>query len=267
MDLETRSRGGSPPGILVLAANPLRWAVLEELVRSDRSVRELTDRLGQPQNLVSYHLRQLRNGAVVRSRRSSADGRATYYSIDLESCRDQFRDAGAALHPALAGPIEPTRSIPPVEGRRTRVLFLCTGNSARSPMAEALLTARSDGTVDVASAGSHPKVLHPNAVRVMAERGIDIGDHRTKHIDDVAGVTFDLVITLCDRVREVCPELPGHPTPIHWSLPDPSAGAATDEAGYPAFEQTAVELERRIIHLLGQLAEQAEHPERRSHHA
>ena len=115
-----------------------------------------------------------------------------------------------------------------------RVLFLCTGNSARSQIAEALLAHAAGGRVEVASAGSHPKPLHPNAVRVMRAYGIDLTGARSKHLDEVTGRRFDYVITLCDKVREVCPELPGHPEPIHWSIPDPAA-AGTGRASYPAF--------------------------------
>jgi protein-tyrosine-phosphatase len=133
------------------------------------------------------------------------------------------------------------------------VLFLCTGNSARSQMAEALLEARSDHVVQARSAGSHPKQLHPNAVRVMAERGIDISGRASKHLGRLARSHFDVVVTLCDKVREVCPELPDDPTAIHWSMPDPAAEGSTDDETYAAFERTAEELESRIPHLLGQL--------------
>ena len=92
------------------------------------------------------------------------------------------------------------------------MLFLCTGNSARSQMAEALARARSGGLVEAHSAGSHPKALHPNAVRVMRdEHGIDLAGHRSKHLSVFAEQRFDRVISLCDRVREVCPEFPGRP--------------------------------------------------------
>ena len=108
------------------------------------------------------------------------------------------------------------------------VLFLCTGNSARSQMAEALASARSGGAVEAYSAGSHPKPLHPNAVRVMRdEHGIDLAGHASKHLDVFADQRFDWVISLCDRVREVCPELPGHPETIHWSIPNPATGEPT----------------------------------------
>ena len=81
----------------------------------------------------------------------------------------------------------------------------------------------SAGTIDAASAGSHPKPLHPNAVRVLKKRGIDISANRTKHLDQFVSQRFDIVITLCDRVREVCPEFPSHPQLVHWSMPDPAA--------------------------------------------
>jgi protein-tyrosine-phosphatase len=134
------------------------------------------------------------------------------------------------------------------------VLFLCTGNSARSQMAEALLEQRSDHTIQARSAGSHPKALHPNAVRVMSERGIDISRRTTKHLGRFVHSHFDYVITLCDRVREVCPEFPGEPPTSHWSMPDPAAEGDTDEATYPAFERTACELEARTAHLITRLS-------------
>jgi protein-tyrosine-phosphatase len=137
------------------------------------------------------------------------------------------------------------------------VLFLCTGNSARSQMAEALARVRSGGLVEAHSAGSHPKPLHPDAVRVMRdEHGIDLAGQRSKHLGEFARQRFDRVISLCDRVREVCPEFPGDPETIHWSMPDPAAGHAVGdaEAGYRAFQQAADELETRIGFLLAALA-------------
>jgi ArsR family transcriptional regulator, arsenate/arsenite/antimonite-responsive transcriptional repressor / arsenate reductase (thioredoxin) len=130
------------------------------------------------------------------------------------------------------------------------VLFLCTGNSARSQMAEALAEQMSAGAVRALSAGSHPKPLHPNAARVMRERGIDLAGRRSKHLGEFTGRHFDYVISLCDRVREVCPEFPGEPETIHWSVRDPAREPGTDEETLPAFERTAVELETRIGFLL-----------------
>jgi protein-tyrosine-phosphatase len=146
-------------------------------------------------------------------------------------------------------------SPPPVHGssrsaRRPRVLFLCTGNGTRSQLAEALLEALSNGHIEVVSAGSHPKPVHANAVRVMRERGIDISAQRSKHLNEFIRRRFDFVITLCDRVREVCPEFSGRPETIHWSIPDPGLEGDDDEASYPAFERTARDLETRIRFLL-----------------
>jgi protein-tyrosine-phosphatase len=92
-------------------------------------------------------------------------------------------------------------------------------------------------------------------VRVLKRRGIDISRNRTKHLDEFVTQRFDMVITLCDRVREVCPEFSQHPWLVHWSVPDPALEGPTDRRSYPAFERTAVELETRIGFLLHQLNE------------
>jgi protein-tyrosine-phosphatase len=121
-------------------------------------------------------------------------------------------------------------------------------------MAEALLEARSGGTVEARSAGSHPKVLHPNAVRVMAERGVSIAGRPTKHLSRFARSRFDRVITLCDKVKEICPEFPGQPAVAHWSMADPAVGS-DDDATYPAFVRTADEIEQRVALLMAQIAD------------
>jgi protein-tyrosine-phosphatase len=131
-----------------------------------------------------------------------------------------------------------------------RVLFLCTGNSARSQMAEAIAARHG---LTAASAGSHPKPLHPNAVRVLRDRGIDISGWRSKHLSEFARDRFDHVVTLCDRVREICPELPGAPETIHWSIPDPAREPGGDDETLPAFERTAAEIEARVGFLLGRI--------------
>ena len=240
---------GSPPRFLRLAGHPLRWRLLSELARSDRRVGELCELAGRRQSLISYHLRQLRDGGLVSMRRSAADGRDTYYVLDLPRCGELLSSAGVALHPGLARPPRPAAG----GGRGpaiARVLFLCTGNSARSQIAEALCERLSGGALSAASAGSHPKPLHPNAVRVMRARGIDIAGRRTKHLSEFAGQRFDYVISLCDRVREVCPDFPGGPELIHWSIPDPAREPGRDEETVPAFERTAAELCTRIDFLI-----------------
>lgn len=244
---------GSPPPFVRLAGDPVRWHLLRELAHSDRRVRELVAAIGQPQNLVSYHLRRLRAARLVTARRSSFDGRDTYYHLDLDRCAHALAEAGTALHPALHPAHHPDPGFGPAAGPGWRVLFLCTGNSGRSPMAEALLRHRSGGAVTVASAGSRPKPLHPNAVRAMGEYGITLA-HRPTHLDAVRQRRFHLVISLCDRVREVCPEFPGEPDLIHWSIPDPAREGDTQAATWPAFRRTAAELDSRIRYLLPALA-------------
>jgi protein-tyrosine-phosphatase len=249
-----------PPGsqersaleFLQLVADPQRWALLCELARSDRRVSELTELVDRPQNLVSYHLRALRDAGLVSSRRSSFDGRDAYYRVDTGRCLQLLSATGSALQPGMQLTVDRVPA-PPKRDHRPRVLFLCTGNSARSQMAEALLEERSGHAVHARSAGSSPKPLHPNAIRVMAERGIDISGCRTKHLRRFTRSRFDRIVTLCDRVREVCPEFPHHPTVAHWSMADPSLEGDTPNANYAAFQRTADELETRIDLLLGQL--------------
>lgn len=242
----------TPPEILGLLSDPVRWQLVRELGRSDLRVGELVQRLDKPQNLVSYHLGELRRAGLVTHRRSSADGRDVYYRAELVRCRDLLGGSGGALHPGLTlGPVPPAS--PDRRRPRSRVLFLCTGNSARSQIGEALAEHRSHGVVVARSAGSHPKALHPHAVRVLAERGIDIAGRRTKPLTRFTRQRFDRVVTLCDKVREICPEFPGEPAAVHWSIPDPAAAGGTDDETLAAFRRVADDIEGRVALLLADL--------------
>jgi protein-tyrosine-phosphatase/DNA-binding transcriptional ArsR family regulator len=243
----------TPPEFLQLAGHPLRWRLLGELARSDRTVHELTGLIDEAQNLVSYHLGKLRDGGLVSMRRSSFDGRDAYYTADLTRVAELLSATAGDLHPG----IRLTSPSGDAEGLRpASVLFLCTGNSSRSQMAEAFTRDRSGGVVTAYSAGSQPKPIHPNAIRVMRdEYGIDLAGHEPKHFGVFADHHFDWVISLCDKVREVCPEFPGQPETIHWSIADPAAGGADDDASYSVFQQTAAELESRIGFLLAVLTD------------
>jgi protein-tyrosine-phosphatase len=241
-----------PPEVLGLLSDPLRWQIISELGSSDRRVGELVSLVNRPQNVVSYHLGELRRAGITTARRSSADGRDFYYRVDLVRCRDLLADAGGSLHPGLS--LVPGSDVGARISGRPKLLFLCTGNSARSQIAEALAVHRSDGKVAAVSAGSHPKPLHPNAVRVLADRGIDISRAATKPLTRYAGRRFDRVITLCDKVREVCPDFPGAPVSAHWSIPDPASSGPDDEATYPTFVQVASDIDDRVGLLLADLA-------------
>jgi protein-tyrosine-phosphatase len=250
----------TPFRFVQLLGDEQRWQLLTELARSDRKVSELTRLVGRPQNLVSYHLAALRNAGIVSARRSSADRRDTYYRINMARCAGLLATVGPALQPGLRLDV----AEPPMVERHGRrqppsVLFLCTGNSARSQMAEALLEHHARGAIRAYSAGSHPKPLHPHAVGVMAERGIDIAMRTSKQLDQFLHTRFDRVVTLCDKVREICPDFPGGVgVTAHWSMPDPAApvpGSEGEEQGssYAAFQRTAEELEARIPFLIGEL--------------
>jgi len=241
-----------PPAILQLAAHPIRWRLLRELAESDRAVAELTSLVGEPQNLISYHLGKLRGGGLVSSRRSSADRRDTFYGLDLARVADLLSAACGALHPGLR--LSSPARVDPSDGGPVRILFVCTGNSARSQMAEALMRHLSGGVIAAVSAGSQPKALHPNAVRVMRDMfGLDISGQSPRHFDAIADQAFDWVISLCDRVREACPFPTGAPGVVHWSLANPATGEQ-DEITYPVFQETAAALATRIAFLLARIA-------------
>jgi arsenate reductase len=127
-----------------------------------------------------------------------------------------------------------------ISNNRQRVLFLCTGNSARSQMAEGLLRDIAGDRFEVFSAGTRPAGLNPNAVTAMAEIGIDISRYRSKSVDDFAGQQFDLVITVCDNAKESCPIFPGTASRLHHSFVDPTA-APTDEQ-LPVFRKVRDEI-------------------------
>lgn len=109
---------------------------------------------------------------------------------------------------------------------KKRVLFLCTGNSARSQMAEALLPLIAGQRFEVSSAGTQPVGLNPAAVEAMRELGVDISHHRSKHVKEFLDQEFDYVITVCDRAKEGCPVFPTAGRLLHWSFEDPAAASA-----------------------------------------
>ncbi len=129
------------------------------------------------------------------------------------------------------------------------LLFLCVANSARSQLAEGLARALAPGGVSVASAGSQPTRVRPEAVAVMAEIGIDISGHRSTDVADVAPDGVDAVVTLC--ADEVCPTFPGDALRLHWGLPDPAAVRGDAETRLDAFRAVRDELRKRLDVVFG----------------
>jgi len=236
------------PSLLQALAHELRWQIVTNLSESDRRVAELVRLTQQPQNLVSYHLRLLRDAQLVTERRSSADARDVYYSLDIEHLQTEFRRLGMAIHPALGAPTGQST------GRKTRILFLCTENRARSQMAECMMRALAGEQVEIHSAGTEPMPIHPLAISTLAEYGLDGSRQVPKHVNTFEGQHFDYVITVCDRVRETCPTFANADHDIHWSLPDPAK--VEDDAQPQAFRAVARQLHTRAQFLLTQLQAQ-----------
>lgn len=246
-----------PPEFIKLLANDVRWGLLKALTTSDHQVNELVTLLDQPMNLVSYHLKKMRDDALVTTRRSEADGRDIYYSLDLDRLREMFLEAGNALHPSLG---QPSFLRAGARMRLRRILFVCTHNSARSQMAEGLMRHLSGGSLFVRSAGSQPTHIHPEAIRTMDAFGIDIRDQTVHHLSDYAAEPFDYVVTVCDNAREVCPTFPGGGVHLHWGFPDPAA-VREETLRAEAFRATASRLKSRIEYFLsGLTAHESETP-------
>jgi arsenate reductase len=139
---------------------------------------------------------------------------------------------------------------------KTRILVLCTGNSARSQMAEGLFRAEGGAGVEVFSAGVKPSAVRPEAVAVMRQIGIDISGHRSKSVDEFAGASFDYVVTVCDNARDACPVFPGGTVRIHWSIEDPAAVESGAAERLEAFRRIRDQLRERIKALLADRAAQ-----------
>ena len=235
-----------PPLLLNLLGNEIRWKLVSALVRGDFSVSELQQRVRGKQNLISYHLRRLKQAKLVKENTSIADGRETYYSINMQQLQRLFFSIGDSLHPALS----PEAGEAGKPGKRLRVLFLCTHNSARSQMAEGLLRAKGGDQVEVFSAGTERSQVNPLAIQAMGELGIDISRHESKSMEHFLKQKFDYVITVCDRAKDSCPVFPGAPEQIHWSFPDPSEVKGSEEKRLRAFQDTAQGLMQRINYFL-----------------
>ena len=132
------------------------------------------------------------------------------------------------------------------DGTPVRVLFVCTGNSARSIMAEALLRRNGGDRFEVHSAGTEPRGVNPLTLRVLADSGIDASWARSKSVDEYRGQTFDYVITVCDQARQVCPVFPGVHESLHWGYEDPAEAEGTEEERLEVFRRVFIGLGQRI---------------------
>jgi len=130
--------------------------------------------------------------------------------------------------------------------RKSKVLILCTGNSARSQMAEGLFRQAGGDRYEVFSAGTKPSLVRPEAIAVMREIGIDISGHRSKSVDEFAREELDLVITVCDNAKESCPVFPGKTQRLHWPFEDPTAVVGSEEQRIAAFRSTRDQIKARI---------------------
>ena len=133
---------------------------------------------------------------------------------------------------------------------RKRVLILCTGNSCRSQMAEGWIRHDLGDRVDVFSAGTRPSVVHPVAIAVMAEAGVDISSHRSKSVQEYGGQPFDLVVTVCDDAKEACPMFPGAAKQIHESFPDPVGFTGTKEEVLEKFRDVRDQIRSGLVPLV-----------------
>jgi arsenate reductase len=152
------------------------------------------------------------------------------------------------LEVTIAAAVQPggTREEPPMSDRPIRVLFVCTGNSARSQIAEALLRQYGGDDFAAFSAGTDPKGVNPYTVRILAEVGIDWSQARSKSVAEYLDRPFDYVITVCDRARQACPVFPGEHNALHWGLDDPAEVQGSDAERLAAFRRTQVEVSVRL---------------------
>jgi arsenate reductase len=130
------------------------------------------------------------------------------------------------------------------------VLILCTGNSARSQMAEGLLRHMAGDRFEVASAGTKPSMVRPEAIAAMRELGVDLSGHRSKSVDEFSGVPFDYVITVCDNAKESCPIFPAGTKRMHWPFQDPPGPEASEELRMRAFRKVRDEMRARFANEL-----------------
>lgn len=235
--------------------HPDRLAVFRLLMRfvpQGARPTEIAQALGLKQNTLSHHLADLTSSGLITVTR---DGRSLFYAVDLDMTEGLIGylalDVGRA-RPDLLSPLLTTRKDAAMRDTDFDVLFICSGNSARSIFAEALLRDLGKGKFQAFSAGIRPNTdLNPFALDVLKRNGHDISTLRSKHISEFqppAAIVMDFVFTVCDTAAaEDCPPWPGQPITGHWGLPDPVKATGTDAEKALVFAQTYAALRRRIM--------------------
>jgi arsenate reductase len=214
---------------------------------------EIARLVAVPHNTLSTHLAELERAGLIRSRRN---GRSIVYALDPETAEAIPAQLAEILRPPGRAPgattvFLPIRRTPIVTDRTYNVLVLCTGNSARSILAEALINREGKGKFHAFSAGSHPKgTPNPVGLKLLAELGYDISGFRSKSWDEFAGPgapKMDFIVTVCDSAAgEACPYWPGHPLTAHWGIPDPADVGETEEERRAAFLDAYRRLAARV---------------------
>ena len=235
--------------------HPDRLAVYRLILRfAPRGVRptEMAEALEMKQNTLSHHLADLTASGLVRVERA---GRSLFYSVDLEATEALIGylafDVGRGRPDLLAPFLSPHMKGPAMRDAGFNVLFICSGNSARSIFAEALLRDIGKGRFHAHSAGTRPNTqLNPFALEVLARNGHDVSGLRSKHISEFQqpqSREMDFVFTVCDTAAaEECPPWPGQPITGHWGLPDPVKAEGNEAEKALVFAQTYAALRRRI---------------------
>jgi protein-tyrosine-phosphatase len=226
---------------------PNRLTIIALLSTGPMLVGDICIASGLPLTLVSQHLRVLRESGMVWAKRDGKDARAVWYSLNPERIKEIQTALSMVFDMAkmVDRRIFETKQSPELFREKFRVLFLCSGNSARSQMAEALLQHYGSGLMEARSAGTHPREVHPLTIKVLSEIGIDTTGLKAKHYSVFGQESFRYVITVCDRANEECPDFHGDYQRIHWSIADPVKGENEDEL-INVFKQTRQELAGRI---------------------
>ena len=242
------------PEFLKLAADPVRWRLLDALSGGDLRVGELCARLDRRQNLVSYHLGRLRSAGLVQRRRSSADGRDGYYLLDLKRCAEMLGEVAGALHPGLLVAGAPAPALRLRAGDRVdTILFLCTGNSAR-------VADRRGACQHICRRSRHSPQRRKSPQAAASQRDARARrewDHRLSAVDATGHAAHGALRPRDHAVRPSARDLSGvsrSSGDTSLEHPDPARSADTNKDTYPAFVTTQDEIERRVRFLLAELA-------------